>query len=290
MLNIFFLFLTFFGNLAANDWTIDSKKKGWSSADLVQTYFHNSELQRQWGWEAFAKLRLQGTEHVLDFGAGDGKLTAQIARLVPEGSVVGVDLSDQMVCFANKMFPFPNLLFVATQDALFSNMYFPEKFDLVTSFFTFHVIPDPVPTLQNIREHLQPNGTLLLCFTTGGNTEFFTAATQEMTERGWSIPPATENCKKMRNPDLIPQLLEEAGFHIERYDVVPSRFPFSTRQELAAWFEGTLCANWNIPFEQQKDFCEKLTSRYLELSPSDQDEDGFVYFRLRRVDIIATRK
>ncbi len=71
-------------------------------------------MQQTWARELIAKLKLRGDEHILDVGCGDGKVTAEIARAVPRGSVTGVDASPQMIAFAQKTFPakkFPNLKF-----------------------------------------------------------------------------------------------------------------------------------------------------------------------------------
>lgn len=54
------------------------------------------------------------------------------------------------------------------------------------------------------------------------------------------------------------------------------------------WFEGTLTANWNIPREGRRKFFSDLTDRYLQYRPQDKDDDGFVYFTLKRVDLIAS--
>jgi trans-aconitate methyltransferase len=84
----------------------------WNAAD----YAANSAVQQTWARELIAQLNLRGDEHVLDVGCGDGKVTAEIARAVPRGSVVGVDASPQMIEFARKAFPpgqHPNLEFQA---------------------------------------------------------------------------------------------------------------------------------------------------------------------------------
>jgi arsenite methyltransferase len=42
-------------------------------------------------------MRLRADERVLDLGCGSGWLARQVAALVPQGSVLGVDVSDEMV-------------------------------------------------------------------------------------------------------------------------------------------------------------------------------------------------
>src|SRR5277367_6388290 len=93
--------------------TLKVKKVGtakWNAAE----YAANSTVQQSWARELIAKLHLRGDEHVLDVGCGDGKVTAEIARAVPRGSVAGIDASAEMIGFARKTFPagrFPNLKF-----------------------------------------------------------------------------------------------------------------------------------------------------------------------------------
>ena len=48
------------------------------------------------------KMRLAATDNVLDVGCGSGWLSRCIAQKVPEGRVVGMDVSDQMVRVARR--------------------------------------------------------------------------------------------------------------------------------------------------------------------------------------------
>jgi len=77
-----------------------TKPIAWNAAD----YAANSTVQQTWARELIAKLNLRGDEHILDVGCGDGKVTAEIARAVPRGSVTGADASPQMIEFAKKNF------------------------------------------------------------------------------------------------------------------------------------------------------------------------------------------
>ena len=78
-----------------------TKDIAWNAAD----YAANSIVQQTWARELIAKLKLRGDEHILDVGCGDGKITAELARAVPRGAVVGIDASEEMIAFARKNFP-----------------------------------------------------------------------------------------------------------------------------------------------------------------------------------------
>ena len=82
----------------------------WDSRD----YAEHSAAQFEWAKELLGKLKLQGDEPVLDIGCGDGKVSAALAALVPQGSVIGIDNSEEMIALANQNFPaatYPNLFF-----------------------------------------------------------------------------------------------------------------------------------------------------------------------------------
>ncbi|KAF5426918.1 Trans-aconitate methyltransferase [Candidatus Methanomarinus sp.] len=56
----------------------------------AKEYANFSAEQQKWAEELLSKLALKGNERVLDIGCGDGKITAGIAQLLPEGSVLAV--------------------------------------------------------------------------------------------------------------------------------------------------------------------------------------------------------
>jgi len=56
-----------------------------------------SAHQKEWGAKLIGELNISGKERILDLGCGDGALTAQLAALTPQGSVVGIDASHGMI-------------------------------------------------------------------------------------------------------------------------------------------------------------------------------------------------
>lgn len=133
----------------------------WNAAD----YARRSELQAAMAEEVLGLLELKGDERVLDIGCGDGRITVKVAARVPDGAVIGVDASHEMIAFATKQFgpaSHPNLRF-EVGDA--RNLPFREEFDLVISFNALHWIPEQDAALQSVRNAMKPDGLaqLRLC-------------------------------------------------------------------------------------------------------------------------------
>src|SRR5262249_4559572 len=59
------------------------------------------------------KMHLAPTDNILDVGSGSGWLSRRLAKLVPEGRVVGMDVSDEMIRVARRVsLEHENLLFI----------------------------------------------------------------------------------------------------------------------------------------------------------------------------------
>jgi trans-aconitate 2-methyltransferase len=115
-------------------------------------------LQEAMAAEVLALLKLKGSEKVLDLGCGNGNVTAEIAARVPDGLVVGVDASTDMISFAASHYSpsaHPNLHFETCDIRRISLR---EKFDLVVSFNALHWIPDQDEALRAIRSALKSDG------------------------------------------------------------------------------------------------------------------------------------
>lgn len=62
-----------------------------------EKYEKSSDAQQLWARELLSKIDIQGSERVLDISSGGGKITAKVAELVPDGSVLGIDSSEGRV-------------------------------------------------------------------------------------------------------------------------------------------------------------------------------------------------
>jgi len=92
-------------------------------------------------------------------GCGDGKITALIASQVPQGIVVGMDISEKMIKQTSLILKPENLIFFKG-DAL--SIPFKEQFDKVVSFCTLHWVLNQKQALNAMKDSLKQDGIMLL--------------------------------------------------------------------------------------------------------------------------------
>jgi trans-aconitate methyltransferase len=154
----------------------------WNAAD----YAANSAAQHIWARDLIAQLHLRGDEHILDVGCGDGKVTAELARAVPKGSVTGIDASPEMIRFARKTFPpgkHSNLKF-QVMDA--RHIRLARRFDVIFSSSVLHWVADHPAFLRGAAACLRPGGRLVVsCGGKGNAQDVFVALRPEMRLKQW---------------------------------------------------------------------------------------------------------
>ncbi|MDM7935653.1 MAG: methyltransferase domain-containing protein [Methanothrix sp.] len=253
-------------------------------------YERNSRAQRDWAMAAIGQLRLKGSERVLDIGCGTGGVAAHLSGLVPEGAVVGLDLSREMISFARQRYPrerYKNLSF-QVGDAL--HLRFHEEFDLVVSFACLHWIEDHLEVLRGVRRSLVPGGLLLLQCGGRGNAERLLEVTAEVMLEA----PFSEHFCGFASPYYFygPELYEEivplAGLILRRVELIPKDMVHQGR----AGLEGFIRSTWlpyleRLPEELRPAFVSALAGRYLERHPADGD--GSVHVSMVRLEAEAEK-
>jgi len=103
---------------------------------------------------------LTSAARVLDAGCGPGRELRQVARLVPRGEVVGIDLAAGMVRSAYRATRAQGLDNTAFFQADIGDLpaAFDGKFDLVYSSLAHHHYPDPPAAAKAILRCLRPGG------------------------------------------------------------------------------------------------------------------------------------
>jgi SAM-dependent methyltransferase len=113
---------------------------------------------RPMGAAAMALLAPRPGERVLDVGCGCGGTTAELADAVgPDGTVLGIDLSDAMITGARGRFP--GLRFVAADIETVGSVP-GAPYDAAFSRMTLMLLADPVAGCASVRRALRPGGRL----------------------------------------------------------------------------------------------------------------------------------
>ena len=258
----------------------------WNAVD----YAKSSSVQQQWARELIRKLNLKGNESLLDIGSGDGKVTAEIASLLPNGSVMGIDSSKDMIVLAQRMYPrdaFINLQF-QREDA--NNLPFENEFDVIFSNATLHWILDHSPVLRGIFAGLKRNGKVLLQMGGRGNAGEVMAALKRIIIReewrkcfeGFSFSYG------FYGPDEYRNWLREAGLDTKRVELIPKDAAFQGRTGLESWIRTTwLPYTQQVPGEKREIFISQLADDYLRLHPAD--ENGMVHVNMIRLEVEALK-
>jgi trans-aconitate 2-methyltransferase len=165
----------------------DATAAPWDAADYVQ----HSGLQEAMASEVLALLNLRGSEHVLDIGCGDGRLTARIAAQLPDGDALGVDASPDMVRFASSTFarsasPSPCNLRFEVADA--RALPYHRAFDLIVSFNALHWVPEQALALRGIAAAMRQSGRAQLRLVVKGDLISLEAVAEQVRQESRWAP------------------------------------------------------------------------------------------------------
>lgn len=123
----------------------------------AQTYDRSSEPQQAWGAAVLARLSgIAPDACVLDVGCGTGRVTQELLALVPEGRVLAIDASHDMVDLARGRLS--SRAEVWCQDVL--ELDLDEPVDAIVSTATLHWVSDHDRLWERLGRALRPGGVL----------------------------------------------------------------------------------------------------------------------------------
>jgi trans-aconitate 2-methyltransferase len=128
----------------------------WNSSE----YHRLSGPQVSWGKKVLVRLQLCGDETLLDAGCGTGRLTADLLEALPNGSVVALDVSQNMLRSAREYLQSQfgeRAQFVAAD---LPDLPFENAFDGIVSTAAFHWVLDHDRLFGNLYGALRPGGWL----------------------------------------------------------------------------------------------------------------------------------
>jgi trans-aconitate 2-methyltransferase len=251
-----------------------------------EKYAEASTHQQEWGTRLIAELGLRGDERVLDLGCGDGALTAQIADLLPNGEVIGIDASHGMIDAARQN-QRKNLRFIIMD---IGDLTFNAEFDVVFSNATLHWVREHGKLLQKVQQGLRPGGMLRFNFAGDGNCSHFFQVVKE----AMGLAAFSHYFAAFQWPWYMPTVAEyaslvgQSGFHDARvWGENADRF-FPDAQTMVKWIDQPSL----VPFlacigEKDKGaFREFVVGKMIELT---QGDDGRCFETFRRINVFARK-
>ncbi len=249
----------------------------------ARTYHGNSSVQWRIAIEIIDSIPFMESEHILDVGSGDGKITALLAEKITKGSILGLDISQSMIDFATTHYPqinYPNLSF---QKGNAAELFFENQFDRVVSFSTLHWVLDQENALTGIYRALVPGG--IVCIQTYGKSPMnvtSVADTLVHTEKWAPYFPSYSKQRVFFTEQEYHALLEQAGFQQVSVIGCWDDTPFPDQQALIDFAKPLLNFTLHLSQDLQQEFVEDVADRIISIAnPSIGEPIHYRTFSLR---------
>ncbi|MEV8518940.1 class I SAM-dependent methyltransferase [Dyella marensis] len=172
--------------------------------------FYDAELRRHHG-HFRAALDIAPGDRVLDIGCGAGQSTRDAARAASDGSVLGVDVSEELLQVARERTAQDGLRNIAFELGDAQTHAFPgAHFDLCISRFGTMFFADPVAAFANIGRSLRPGARLVLMLWQARERNEWATAIQDALAPGSA--PAAAAAFSLADPAVATDLLKATGF------------------------------------------------------------------------------
>jgi len=221
----------------------------------AEAYDAISDPQFEWGMEVLERLELRGDEFALDAGCGSGRVTAELAKRLPEGRLLAVDGSEAMVEKARQRLGDRATYMVAD----LVELEIAEPVDLIFSTATLHWIPDHDKLFARLRAALRPGGRLVAQCGGEGNVAEHTRAIATVGARPEFAPHLTK-AKGLWNfagAEETERRLRAAGFDLARCWLQPKPVtPAQPLEFIETVTLGPILAQ--LPEEKRRPFAEAV--------------------------------
>ena len=244
----------------------------------------NEVLRRAYG--------LGRDDDVLDIGCGTGQTTREAARQAPDGTVVGIDNSAEMIRRARQLTEADGLENVTFVHA--DAQYYPfssESFDVVISRFGTMFFEDPLAAFANFAHAMRPGGRLvMMVWQAHERNEWSVALADALVGAVESVPPAGKGSDpfSLAERDTVMRTLGEAGFTDVKFTDV--RQPVYYGRDVAtalSWVRGFVCTN-EVMRSLDRGSMERTLERLRDTLAAHAGADG-IWFDARAWIVAARR-
>ncbi len=233
-------------------------------------YARNSSIQYGLAWELMGNYAFRGNESILDIGCGDGKITAELAQLVPDGQVLGIDISPSMISFAKEQFPqtaYPNLNFSTCNAEELST---PQQFDLIVAFSSLHHIRNGALALQKMTSHLKPGGSIFLLLIPR-ESPFNNVLHEVALDPRWKQYVPFSAANTILWADDYRKILEKEGLTTTQFLLENRLFSYRDEEALITYFRGWIDSYIPLSSNNRELFLKQVAQKARALSSTKEE-------------------
>jgi len=247
----------------------------------AEAYHRVSNPQFDWGTIVLDRLPLRGDELVLDVGCGTGRLTEKLLERLPEGRVLAIDLSSNMMVVARDYLrpPHGTQIQLAIADAAALPVH--AQADAIFSTATFHWVLDHPRLFRSLLHALKPGGRLVAqC---GGAANL--ARIQHRLDRLRQEPEFARHFESWREPwefadaQTTSRRLNDAGFEDIRTSVESSPVVFPDAEAFATFITSVICRP-HLAYIPDPSLRERFIARITAQAADDDPPFELDYWRL----------
>jgi trans-aconitate 2-methyltransferase len=244
-------------------------------------YHTLSKPQLNWAMRVLEGLAFRGDETVVDAGCGSGLITQEIARRVPAGKVIAIDLDPGMIAEAERSMPNDLRARVRFVRADLAELDLGPVADLVFSTAALHWVLDQRALYRSLFGLLRGGGRLVAQYGGGKNLarlrDRFRAITSEPGLSSWFS--GFEEPWIFLEPDRAREIMREAGFvEIEAWlEEAPAIFPDRATYEA---FVGRIVLRGHLARVPDEARRHEIVTRLADLALSDDPPLCLDYWRL----------
>lgn len=241
-------------------------------------YHKNSSSQKKTSEYILEKFTFNGHEKILDLGCGEGKITAHLAALIPNGKITGVDLSPQMLAYAEENFPLSQYQNLNFQQGNACFLDFDNQFDIVFSFTALQWAEDHEKALRSIRNALKPSGTAAIAMPMGFPLSMQQVIDEMLAQSTWKeYFNDFSSGFNFVNLEEYQDLLFKVGFDINLIEKRPQKDVYESKEALKGFLSQILPYLRPIPADKKEEFLSQFVDRYLELEEIGENEKPYFY-------------
>jgi SAM-dependent methyltransferase len=256
----------------------------------AKAYHRLSNPQYSWGKKILDQLPLRGDEVVMDAGCGSGRLTAEILERLPEGRLIAVDRSQNMLAEARQHLEprFGDRVSYLCADL--ADLASPEPVDLIFSSATLHWVLDHDRLFDRLFGILRPGGRLLAQCGGQGNLERLRTRAARLFES----EPFAPYFKGAPEPWVFHDALSTAarlrasGFTAVETSIERADAPFASADEHRDFLERVVFGVFfgRVPEPPRSELAGALAEALTRLAAADDPPFALDYVRL---NIAASR-